>query len=77
MEREAEIVAASAACGMRVARKLTVYPKPGAAAKRIMWELGRTGDFEAQEGELTIETVVHNDYTPDYIALTRDFYLKM
>ena len=77
VEREAEIVAASAACGMRVARKLTVYPKPGAAAKRIMWELGRTGDFEAQEGELTIETVVHNDYTPDYIALTRDFYLKM
>ncbi|MGM9855924.1 MAG: tRNA1(Val) (adenine(37)-N6)-methyltransferase [Muribaculaceae bacterium] len=77
VEREAEILCAASESGLRVARRLTIYPKPGAAAKRMLWELGRGGDFEPQESELTIETLVHNDYTPDYIALTRDFYLKM
>ena len=77
VEREAEILCAASERGLRVARRLTIYPKPGAAAKRMLWELGRGGDFKPQESELTIETLVHNDYTPDYIALTRDFYLKM
>lgn len=77
VEREAEILSAATECGLCVSRRLTVYPKPGAAPKRMLWELGRGGDFEPRESELTIETLVHNDYTPDYIALTRDFYLKM
>ncbi|MGN1245889.1 MAG: tRNA1(Val) (adenine(37)-N6)-methyltransferase [Muribaculaceae bacterium] len=77
VEREAEILSAASECGLRVARRLTVYPKPGAAAKRMLWELRKSEDLETQESELTIETLVHNDYTPAYIALTRDFYLKM
>lgn len=83
VERETEIISAASECSMRVTRKLTVFPKPGVAAKRIMWELrfhraDSVDDCaEPEESELTIETLVHNDYTPDYIALTRDFYLKM
>lgn len=77
VEREVEIYSAASESGLCVSRRLTVYPKPRAAAKRMLWELRKSGNIETQESELTIETLVHNDYTADYIALTRDFYLKM
>lgn len=76
VERSEEINAAALQCGLNVLRKLTVYPKPGVQAKRLLWELGYD-DAAVEEDELTIETSIHNDYTPAYIALTREFYLKM
>lgn len=76
VERDAEIRSVAQECGLVVARRLEVRPKPGAPVKRTLWELSSTAT-ETLEEELTIETDVHNDYTPQYVALTRDFYLKM
>lgn len=76
VEREDEIIGATRECGLAVARRLTVLPKPGAAAKRTLWELSAAATA-TQEEELTIETAVPGQYTQQYVALTRDFYLKM
>ncbi len=43
--------------------------------KRCLLALGRN-KTEVEAGELIIENSRHN-YTPDYISLTKDFYLKM
>lgn len=48
---------------------------PGSEVKRSLLEFGRQAQ-EVQKEELVIETARHH-YTPEYIALTRDFYLKM
>jgi tRNA1(Val) A37 N6-methylase TrmN6 len=52
-----------------------VKPNPQKPDFRIMIELVQT-ECTNQEENLTIEFEKHFDYTPEYKALTRDFYLK-
>lgn len=56
-------------------RRLRVFTKPGKPCRRVLLS------FRSQEGECLEETLcieeAHHEYTPEYIALTRDFYLKM
>ncbi len=47
---------------------------PSKPPKRILLELGRTPQ-NAVQNELLIESE-HHAYTPEYLALTRDFYLN-
>ncbi len=61
--------------GLWVRRFTSVIPVEGAAPKRILWELSHS-EAPCQSGTLVIADSNHN-YTHDYIALTRDFYLKM
>lgn len=61
---------------LSIVRETKVIPVPGAPPKRILIELSTTPVSTIQESELVIETSRHQ-YTPEYIALTRDFYLKM
>lgn len=68
---------------LRIAESNNLFPSritrvkgnPEAPEKRTLMELGfQKGDFEPEF--LTIETSRHQ-YTPEYISLTKDFYLKM
>ena len=53
-----------------------VKGNPTTAIVRSLLAFGRTPLIETPTDELVIEMARHH-YTPDYIALTRDFYLKM
>lgn len=61
---------------LHVCRQTNVIPVPDARPKRLLIELsGRETDIENPD-TLVIEEARHR-YTPEYIALTKDFYLKM
>lgn len=54
---------------------MQVFTKPGKPCRRVLLTFG----FQEKtciEENLCIE-VNHNEFTPEYIALTKDFYLKM
>ena len=58
-------------------RRTAVRTTPRKAPKRMLLEFVRQApDREIPTGELTIGTGAHETYTPEYRALTRDFYLK-
>lgn len=69
---------------LETAQKLQLYLQritrvkgnPGRPEKRSLLDLGRHNKRKAQVEILEIETSRHQ-YTPEYIALTRDFYLHM
>lgn len=74
-------------CGLRLSRLTLVRGNPQASPKRVMMEwLNADGTIEGgtaqyaerrvDETEITIE-YTPGDYTPEYIALCRDFYLRM
>lgn len=56
-------------------RRLRVFTKPGKPCRRVLLS------FSLQEKECIEETlcieVEHHQFTPEYMALTREFYLKM
>jgi tRNA1Val (adenine37-N6)-methyltransferase len=49
---------------------------PTSEIKRSLLALSRNENTNPQMDELVIETARHI-YTPEYIELTKDFYLKM
>ena len=58
-----------------IARLCRVKPNPVKPVFRILIELTNS-TCTIQESELMIEFEKHHDYTPEYKALTKDFYLK-
>jgi len=62
------------AFGLACNRKLYVQPTPTRPIKRILLELSFTPS-PYQESSLTLETS-HHLYTPEFVALIKDFYLK-
>lgn len=56
-------------------RRLQVFTKPGKPCRRVLLS------FSLQEGQCAEETlcieIAHHQHTAEYIALTREFYLKM
>ena len=74
-KEEISFIALAASFGLFPTRILRVKGNPSAEIKRSLLEF----DFKEQEvleEELTIEIARHQ-YTNEYIALTKDFYLKM
>lgn len=61
--------------GMWIGRITRVVPVDGAAPKRFLWEISKT-EVGMVSDTLVIETS-HHEYTQQYIALTRDYYLNM
>lgn len=57
-------------------RKTLVFPKPHSAAKRVLLEFTRQKALNLYCSKLTIETELRHDYSPDFIALLKNFYLK-
>lgn len=61
--------------GLFLTKKIEVLPKPDALPKRLLLEFSRTPD-ELLADQLVIEIARHQ-YSNEYIALTKEFYLKM
>ena len=59
-------------------RRTDVRTTPRRPAKRALMEFVRAEDAAAvpETSELIVGTGEHECYTPEYRALTRDFYLK-
>jgi tRNA1Val (adenine37-N6)-methyltransferase len=62
-------------CGLYPVRRLRVRSTPGGVFFRTLTEYSRRPPAVVEEEELTIETAPLR-HTAEYIALTRDFYLK-
>lgn len=61
--------------GLHPARRLHVFTKPGKPSRRVL--IAFSGRMQTcMEESLYIETEQHR-FTPEYIALTKEFYLKM
>lgn len=75
---EAERFLAVCAGRLVLARRTDVRTTPRRAAKRTLMELVPADAAPAvpQIAELVVGTGEHECYTPEYRALTRDFYLK-
>ncbi|HQB28633.1 MAG TPA: hypothetical protein PLO29_06760 [Paludibacter sp.] len=52
------------------------HPKPGAAANRLLLEFGFS-EREIQISTLTVETENRHQYSKEFTALVKDFYLKL
>ena len=57
-------------------RRCDVCPVEGGAVKRIMGEFAKQPTTETKLETIAIERGKRGDYTDDYRALTKDFYLK-
>ena len=61
--------------GFYLKRKISVLPNPGKPAKRYLLEFSMQ-DCKLQTDELRVENGQRHVYSPEYINLTKDFYLK-
>ena len=75
-ERLEEVKALASANHLYICRQTDVIPTPGAAPKRLLVELSTTEENIKNRDTLTIEEARHQ-YTPEYIALSKEFYLNM
>lgn len=65
-----------AAGNLHLVRRCDVRTKPSGTPKRVMLEFSPRFEGAAQREELTIGDGTNGGYSPEYVALTRDFYLK-
>ena len=65
-----------AAGNLHLVRRCDVRTKPNAAPKRVMLEFSPRFEGAAVREELTIGDGTNGGYSPEYVALTREFYLK-
>ena len=57
-------------------RLTEVLPKKDKKVERLLMEFGKEA-VDIKEEQLVIQYEERNHYTPEYITLTKDFYLKM
>jgi tRNA1Val (adenine37-N6)-methyltransferase len=69
-------IATASEYGLHCTRKTNVYSKKGKNIKRLLLEFKRTPADTLRESQLYIEGEELNSFTPEYQALTKDFYLK-
>ena len=74
-EQKDLLIQAASIHGLYLSRQTAVITRPGLAPKRILMEFQKTNGT-IQTDELIIELERHV-YSEEYIALTKDFYLKM
>ena len=61
---------------LHLVRRCDVCPIEGGAAKRVMGEFAKQKPTEIAHENIAIERGQRGDYTDEYCALTKDFYLK-
>ncbi len=71
----ADITGLATQNGLYITRLTWVKPTPNHAPRRVLMEFGFKNE-NREESELIIETARHQ-YSDEYIALTKAFYLKM
>ncbi len=74
-EQTEDLVALAAGEGLYLSRLTSVITRPGLPPKRSLMEFRKQVSV-CEKNNLVVELARHV-YTEDYIALTRDFYLKM
>jgi len=62
--------------GLFCSKQIFIYPKPNAEAKRLLLEFGFENN-KTELSELTIESEIRHQYTPEFTNLAKDFYLKL
>lgn len=62
--------------GMYCTKQVKVFPKSGVEAKRLLLEFSQIYSVQ-MVSELTIESVVRHQYTAEFTALAKEFYLRM
>lgn len=62
--------------GLHCHKMVYVHPKPDAEAKRLLLAFG-VEKVELQTSRLEIETAERHQYSPEFSALAKDFYLKL
>lgn len=65
-----------AAGRLHLVRRCDVRSKPNSAPKRVMLEFSLRFEGAALREEVTIGDGTAGGYSPEYVVLTRDFYLK-
>jgi len=66
----------AASIGLYCTKQVAVFPKPGAVAKRLLLEF--SPQFAAcVNSEIVIESGVRHQYSPEFTALAKDYYLKL
>lgn len=70
-------IALAASKGLFCSRKVNVYPTPTSAIKRLLLEFRREKQAKPTESDLIIEVEGRHIYSPEYVSLTREFYLFM
>lgn len=75
VEVEQALLSAAVKHGFFPTRLLRVFTKPGKPVRRLLFCFAQQASACIEES-LCIEHE-HHQYTPEYISLTRDFYLKM
>ena len=61
---------------LHLVRRCDMHPTTGAAVKRVMAEFAKCAVADIIHENITIEKATRGDYTEEYRALTKDFYLK-
>jgi len=62
--------------GLFCTKQVTVFPKPTAAAKRLLLEFSLLYTPRVKS-ELVIESEIRHHYSPEFAELAKDFYLKL
>jgi tRNA1Val (adenine37-N6)-methyltransferase len=62
--------------GFSLSKRIEVLPNPGKPAKRLLLELS-LNTTKTIESHLCVENGQRHVYSPEYIELCKDFYLKM
>ncbi|HOG04777.1 MAG TPA: methyltransferase [Paludibacter sp.] len=62
--------------GLFCYQSVYIHPKPGAVAKRLLLEFGFL-EREVQVSTLTVESENRHQYSNEFTALVKDFYLKL
>jgi tRNA1Val (adenine37-N6)-methyltransferase len=76
---EKEVIQEAEKYSFKPVRSCKVFPKPGKSAKRMMFEFLRNEAahvINPKQEELIIELEERHQYSEQYIALTREFYLN-
>ncbi len=63
--------------GLYVNKRLEVRGNPNKAVKRVLLEFSTQRITNIESSEMSIELYERHQYSPEYIELTKDFYLKM
>ena len=63
--------------GLYSTKQVAVLPKPGAIAKRLLLEFSLIPTQQMETSELVIEAEERHHYSPEFIELAKDFYLKL
>lgn len=62
--------------GWYCTERVMVIPKPGLNPKRVLLKFEKT-ERTQKTSEITIETMVRNEYSPAFARLLKDYYLKL